>query len=477
MLNVTPRLIAADFVGEFRKEFGGPHPNYYTGITLSNNIVDPITSVFQINGLPSVEMPGRYQLSAELINPNYQLDPTVAGIQVASLTVGDIIIDAIEVDVDVTVKEETTVVLDNVDLYQDIEERLEQQNQNIEVIRADRYYGNADRWFSDFPELGLDQIRSYLDSLGPSERENSLILQMIVEENGLTGGEVTDAMIRDFMATLEMPEEPGEGASESELAAYTEQMERRGIAIGGLAPVLMGFSEDMQARVSNGESLSVGERRLFDAINRKFRESRDAMIADMTSRAAAWQAEQEEIARNNAGATLSGLFANDVPYSSFIDGAEADFMAERTAAYAAMIAAGTAGVVGGAVAISTGLAGSAAASAMVGSLVAIHQTASGAVTEAMIAGIGSGSLGGVFVGVSFGVLVGTARTVQLVQNAEQEALYNQLVSGERAGSLNFSEVPPPDLISTVFGDPIDEVATSLDRTASMLAIMDMLVEI
>lgn len=477
MLNVTPRLIAADFVGEFRKEFGGPHPNYYDGFTLSNSIVDPITSVFQINGLPSVEMPGRYQLSAELINPNYQLDPTVVGIQVASLTVGDIIIDAIDVDVDVTVKEETAVVLDNIDLYQDIEERLEQQNQNIEVIRADRYYGNADRWFSDFPELGLDQIRSYLDSLGPAERENSIILQMIVEENGLTGGEVTDAMIRDFMATLEMPEEPGEEASESELAAYAEQLERRGIAIGGLAPVLVGFSEDMQARVSNGEALSVGERRLFDAINRKFTENRDAMISDMTSRAAAWQAQQEEIARNNPGATLSNLLGNDVPYTSFIDGAEADFMAERTAAYAAMIAAGTAGVVGGAVAISSGLAGSAAVAALMGSLVGMNQAAYGAATSAMIAGISSGSLAGVFVGVSFGVLVGAARTVQVVQNAEQEAFYNQLVSGESAGSLNFSEVPPPDMITTVFGDPIDEVAASLDRTASMMAIMDMLVEI
>ena len=33
------------------------------------------------------------------------------------------------------------------------------------------------------------------------------------------------------------------------------------------------------------------------------------------------------------------------------------------------------------------------------------------------------------------------------------------------------------MITTVFGDPIDEVAASLDRTASMMAIMDMLVEI
>ena len=477
MLNVTPRLIAADFVGEFRKEFGGPHPNYYTGITLSNSIVDPITSVFQINGLPSVEMPGRYQLSAELINSNYQLDPTVVGIQVASLTVGDIIIEAIDVDVDVTVKEETTVVLDNVDLYQDIEERLEQQNQNIEVIRADRYYGNADRWFTDFPELGFDQIRSYLDSLGPSERENSLILQMIVDENGLTGGEVTDAMIRDFMATLEMPEEPGEGASESELAAYAEQLERRGTAVGGLAPVLMGFSEDMQARLSNGEALSVGERRLFDAINRKFTENREAMVTDMANRAAAWQAEQEEIARNNPGATLNTLIGNDVPYTSFIDGAEADFLNERMAAYSAIGVAG--GLLGGA-AVAGGTAAVAVAVsntvlvAMLGSQnIAIGGMSTAAINTALV----SGAASGIAIGAAFAILVGTTRTIQVVQNAEQGELFNQIVSGDRSGALNFSEAPDPDLISSIIGNPVDEVAASLDRTASMLAIMDMLVEI
>lgn len=475
MLNVTPRPIAFNFVGEFNKSIGDPHPNYYSGLTLSNSIFDPVSSVFKINGLPAGDVPGNYELEAEMINPNYQIDPTVVSIQAASLFIDSAIeIAAIDTDYDVEVKEETVVVLDGLDRYKDDEWWA---NEDIEVIRADRYYGNADRWFTDFPDLGFDQIRSYLDSLGPSERENSLILQMIVEENGLTGGEVTDAMIRDFMATLEMPEEPGEGASESELAAYAEQMERRGVAIGGLAPVLMGFSEDMQARVANGEALSVGERRLFDAINRKFRESRDAMVSDMVSRAAAWQAEQEEIARNNPGATLSNLLGNDVPYNSFIDGAEADFLNDRMAAYSALgVAAGLAGgaaAAGGTAAVAVAVSNTVLVSILGSQNIAVGGMSSAAINTALV----SGAASGIAVGAAFAILVGTTRTIQVVQNAEQAELFNQIVSGNRSGALNFSEAPDPDLVSSIFGNPADEVAASLDRTASMMAIMDMLVEI
>ena len=343
------------------------------------------------------------------------------------------------------------------------------------MYEQDKYVGRMDLWYEDFPDEAVASIDSYLDGLSAEEFADSPLAELIVGQNG-TIDDVTDEQIGLFWNRMRLPDPPASEGPEDQ-AAFDFALRSRADAVMAFAPALMDIIDDIGDAQDNDEELNMAQEMLALNVGVKLNDKYDAMVQRVEDKMSDWETALTERNESNVGASFSGVFggqgtATEPPYMNFFDEAQSEIVEENLAAYTAIGAAAAGGAIVATTATS-GVVAAAAASAIGGAIFANQVGASaattGVVATAAVAGqttavAGAIGIGGVFAGVTFGLTVGIIRTVQIVELAEREAVYEDLVEDRYL-----------DLGDMDFGGETDDVETSIRRTASSLALMDLLI--
>ena len=411
----------------------------------------------------------------EILNHNFSVAIRPAGINIREIPVRPPVYQGGGDPVTITevsdISTESTEEFNHVSKFTDTTYRPGE----ISVYEQDKYVGRMDLWYEDFPDEAVASIDSYLDGLSAEEFADSPLAELIVGQNG-TIDDVTDEQIGLFWNRMRLPDPPASEGPEDQ-AAFDFALRSRADAVMAFAPALMDIIDDIGDAQDNDEELSMAQEMLALNVGVKLNDKYDAMVQRVEDKMSDWETALTERNESNVGASFSGVFggqgtATEPPYMNFFDEAQSEIVEENLAAYTAIGAAAAGGAIVATTATS-GVVAAAAASAIGGAIFANQVGASaattGVVATAAVAGqttavAGAIGIGGVFAGVTFGLTVGIIRTVQIVELAEREAVYEDLVEDRYL-----------DLGDMDFGGETDDVETSIRRTASSLALMDLLI--
>ncbi|MDF1623581.1 MAG: MBG domain-containing protein [Pseudohongiella nitratireducens] len=347
----------------------------------------------------------------------------------------------------------------------------------VTVYNQDKYVGRMDLWYEDFPGEAVSSVSSYLEGLSSADFADSPLAELIVGQNG-TVDDLTQERIESFWDRMKLPEAPASSGPEDQ-AAFDLAMESRTDAVLAFTPVLRSIVEDLGEARRNGEELTPGQEMLAFNIGVKFNDKYDEMIQRVEDKRMDWEREITERTEENVGTSFSGIFgggssATEPPYMSFFDDAQSEIIEENLSTYTALAAAAASGAVV-ATSATSGAVAAAAASAIGGAIFANQVGASaattGVVSTAAVAGqstamAGAIGIGGIFAGVTFALTVGIIRSVQIAELAEREQTYDDLVD-----TISTTQ----DVADMDFGGETDDVQTSMIRTATSLAMMDLLI--